>query len=128
MRSALASGHQTCARPTFTETSETHPVDTAARPIPALVDRVLVTYVEWRETHGRVAETYGRWSVAPAMEEAVRFAAYLTALAQGQTAAGVYAESISELERRLWGSDPGSVLSDIENGDDGDVEVGDEWW
>ncbi len=77
-------------------------MDTAAWPIPALVDHVLATYVEWRQTTDAVADTYGRWCVAPAVEEAARFAAYLAALDQEQTAAGVYAESISELERRLW--------------------------
>ena len=34
-------------------------------------------------------------------------AAYVAALDQEQTAAGIDAGSISELERRLWDSDPG---------------------
>jgi hypothetical protein len=34
------------------------------------------------------------------------FAAYIAALDQEQTAAAIYAESISELERRLPDSDP----------------------
>jgi hypothetical protein len=81
-------------------------LDAAAWPIPALVDRVLDMYVDWRETTNSVANTYRWWCLAPAVEEAARFAAYLAALDQEQTAAGVYAESITELERWLWGSDP----------------------
>jgi hypothetical protein len=42
------------------------------------------------------------------MQEAVRFAAYLAALDEEQTAAAVYAKSIGELER--WLPDPGSGL------------------
>ena len=40
------------------------------------------------------------------MEEAVRVAAYLAALDREQTATGVYAESICELERSLPDADP----------------------
>ena len=80
-------------------------MDTAACPIPALVDHVLATYVEWRETTDAVANTYARWCVAPVVGEAARFAANLAALDQEQTAAGVYAKSISGLERRLPDSD-----------------------
>ena len=58
------------------------------------------------ETTDAVADAYGRWCVAPADEESTRFAAYLAALDQEQTAAGVYGESISELERSLRNSDP----------------------
>lgn len=80
-------------------------MDVAAWPIPALVDRALATYVEWRETKDAVADTYAWWCVAPGGEAAARFAAYLAALDQEQAAAGVYAESINELERRLSDSD-----------------------
>ena len=86
-------------------------VDTAVWPVPALADRALAMYVKWRETTDAVADTYGQWCVAPAVEEAPRFAAYLAALDQEQAAAGVYAESINELERRLWDSDPDRALS-----------------
>jgi hypothetical protein len=51
-------------------------VDTAAWPIRALVDLVLALCVEWRETTRAVAETYRPWCLAPAGEEAGRFAAY----------------------------------------------------
>ena len=82
-------------------------VDTAGWPIPALVDHALATYVEWRESADAIADSYRRWSVAPAGERAPRFAAYIAALDQEQAAAGVYAESISELERRLPDPAPG---------------------
>jgi hypothetical protein len=68
---------------------------------------VLATYVEWRETTDAVADTYEGWSVALAMQEAVRFAAYAAALEKERTAAAVYAKSISELERWLPDPDPG---------------------
>jgi hypothetical protein len=67
---------------------------------------VLDVYVEWREITDAVADTYARWCVAPAVEEAPRFAAYMAALDQEETAAAMYAESISELERWLPDSDP----------------------
>jgi hypothetical protein len=47
-----------------------------------------------------------RWCAAPASEEAARFAAYMAALDQEQTAAGMCAESISEFERSLPDWDP----------------------
>jgi hypothetical protein len=59
---------------------------------------VLAIYVEWRETTHVVDDTYGRWYVAPAAEEAGRFAAYPPVLDQEHTAAAVYAGSISQLE------------------------------
>jgi hypothetical protein len=51
-------------------------VDTAARPIPELVDRALATYLEWRDTTRAVADTDGWWRVAPAFEEVMGFAGY----------------------------------------------------
>lgn len=83
-------------------------VDTAPWPIPALVDRMFVTHVEWRETTYAMADTYGRWCVAPADERAMRFASYIAAVDQEETAAGVYAASIMELERWLPDPDPAS--------------------
>jgi hypothetical protein len=75
-----------------------------------VVDRVLAIYVVWRETTGAIADSYRRWSVAPAGEQASRLAAYIAAVDQEQTAAAVYVESISELERWLPDPDPGSTL------------------
>ena len=66
---------------------------------------MLATYVEWREATHAVADTYERWCLTPA-SETPRFAAYMAALDQEQSAAGVYAESISELERPMPASDP----------------------
>jgi hypothetical protein len=40
----------------------------AGRPIAALVDRMLAMYVDWRESTDAVADTYGRWCVAPAVQ------------------------------------------------------------
>jgi hypothetical protein len=69
---------------------------------------VLYTHIEWHETTDAAADSYRRRCAAPAVEEAARFAAYLAALDQEQSAAGVYAGSMSELERRLPDSDRGS--------------------
>ena len=46
-------GHQPCARASFKETSEAHPGGHGRLADPGTVDRVPVTYVEWREIHGR---------------------------------------------------------------------------
>ena len=69
---------------------------------------MFVTHVEWRETTYAMADTYGRWCVAPADERAMRFASYIAAVDQEETAAGVYAASIMELERWLPDPDPAS--------------------
>jgi hypothetical protein len=74
--------------------------DTAAEPTPAPVLRVVDTYLAWRQTTDAVADTYERWSAAPATEEAARFAAYTAALDQAETAAAAYAEWFGVLERR----------------------------
>ena len=80
-------------------------IDMAAWPIPALIDRVLFTYIDWHETIDVVADTYTRWCAAPAVDEAARFATYMAALDQEQTAAATYAASIEELKRWIPDSD-----------------------
>jgi hypothetical protein len=76
-------------------------VDTAGWPIPELVDQALATYIDWRGTEQAVTHAYQRWSAGALTDKATRFAAYMAALDQEQTAAGEYARSISELERWL---------------------------
>lgn len=66
---------------------------------------MLDTYIEWCETTDEVAGAYQRWCVAPAGEGIQRFAAYMAAVDQEESAAAVYAEAISELERWLQDSD-----------------------
>lgn len=63
-------------------------MDAVAWRIPALVDRVPATYVEWREEHAR-GHRHLRAMVC-----------------RGSHAARFAAGSISELERSLWNSDP----------------------
>ena len=68
--------------------------------------------MECRETPVAVPHRYGRYRVASAVEEAVRFAAYVAALDRED---GMFAESISELRRRLpdsgaWGCEPRAAL------------------
>ena len=108
MRSALTSGHPTRARASLREPNETHPVR-HARPADSGTGRLGADDLRGsgpRPTNA-VADTYVPWRVAPAFDEGPRFAAYVAALDQEQTAAGIDAGSISELERRLWDSDPG---------------------
>jgi len=63
--------------------------------------------LECRETPVAVPDRYGRYRVASAVEEAVRFAAYVAALDRED---GMFAESISELTRSEPDSVPGSGL------------------
>ena len=99
-------------RERFTETTQTHQGGHGRLADPALLDDALATYMKWRETTDAIAESYGRWSVAPAAERAPRFAAYVAALDQEQTAAAMYAESIIQVPSRV----PLAGLGDPRNG------------
>jgi hypothetical protein len=69
--------------------------------VTGLVDRMMDTYVEWREHAGLVTEAYACWCDASADERTVRFAAYLAALDQEQAAASEHREAVSRLQARL---------------------------
>jgi hypothetical protein len=72
-----------------------------AEPVAHLVDEMLACYVDWREDATAAADAYGRWSGAPPSEIACRFAAYLAALDQEESAATRYALAVRDLERSL---------------------------
>ncbi|HUA46706.1 MAG TPA: hypothetical protein VMA77_15850 [Solirubrobacteraceae bacterium] len=71
--------------------------DGRASSVEALVDEMVVMYVEWREHADTVADAYARWCAAPPEEGTARFAAYLATLDQEQAAASGYADTISDL-------------------------------
>jgi len=73
--------------------------DTSSRREAMLLDDLLESYVDWRESARAVAEAYARWSFAPAAERAVRFAAYTATLDQEQKTDAAYAEAVADLGR-----------------------------
>jgi hypothetical protein len=77
------------------------PTPVATGSIAELTDEMLDRYVEWREDAAAVADTYRRWSVAPANEEAMWFSAYMAALEMEEFTAASYAEAIRVLSRSL---------------------------
>jgi hypothetical protein len=66
-----------------------------------LLDDLLDSYVDWRESARAVADTYARWTFASGPERALRFAAYTATLDREQKTAAAYAEVVTDLERRL---------------------------
>jgi hypothetical protein len=66
-----------------------------------LLDDLLDGYVEWRESARAVGEAYARWSFASGPERATRFAAYTATLDQEQKTAAAYAETVTDIGRRL---------------------------
>ena len=75
--------------------------DTLASRVAYTVDHVLACYIKWREDAAAVRDAYGLGSTAPDVEEAGRFYAYLAALDQEQSSAGIYALAVARLERWL---------------------------
>jgi len=85
------------ARPPYQGTR----VDSAAWPLPRLLDDVLAAYVDWREDADAASDAYRRWADAHLGERAARFSAYNAALDQEEYSATAYARVVAELERRL---------------------------
>jgi hypothetical protein len=73
----------------------------------AAVDEMLSRYVSWRESAGAVADAYERWRKAPPGEESGSFSAYLAALDLEESAAGIYALAVGDLEAALVRGRPG---------------------
>ena len=70
--------------------------------IDGLVDEMLAHYLDWRHDTAMVADTYRRWSDSTAGEEgALRFSAYMAALALEESSATAYAAITIEVERAL---------------------------
>ena len=78
-------------------------------PTDVLLDGLLDSYVDWRESARAVAEAYARWSFASGPERDMRFAAYTATLDQEQKTAAAYAETVTDVEQWLErsGSDRG---------------------
>jgi hypothetical protein len=67
-------------------------------------------YTDWREDAAAAAEAFYQWSVAPPADTALRFAAYVAALDQEESAAAVYAQAITQLDRWVRDTDSGEAL------------------
>jgi hypothetical protein len=63
----------------------------ASQRITEMVDEMLAAYVDWRETAAKSKVAYGRWSQSPAPDRELRFATFVAALDQEQSAAANYA-------------------------------------
>lgn len=70
--------------------------------IDALVDEMLAHYIDWRHDTAMVADAYRHWSNSTAGQEgALRFSAYMAALALEESSATAYAVITAEVERAL---------------------------
>lgn len=67
----------------------------------ALVDDMLLRYVEWREEMSAATDAYRAWVTAALETRTSRFAAYQAALDQEESAARSYARAVQKLERLL---------------------------
>lgn len=75
----------------------------ASRRITGMVDEMLAAYVDWRETAAKSQVAYRRWSQRPAVERELRFATFVAALDQEQSAAASYAGIVGDVARVLEG-------------------------
>jgi hypothetical protein len=75
----------------------------ATRAIARLADEMLACYLDWREGAAGSRAAYLRWCESPVSERELRFASYLAALDQEESAAANYADATTEVARRLKG-------------------------
>jgi hypothetical protein len=75
----------------------------ASQRITEMVDEMLAAYVDWRETAAKSKVAYGRWSQSPAPDRELRFATFVAALDQEQSAAANYAGIVGGVARVLEG-------------------------
>jgi hypothetical protein len=71
--------------------------------IAGMVDEILACYLDWRQGAADSRAAYLRWCESPSWERGLRFASYLAALDQEESAAANYAGLTSEAARRLKG-------------------------
>ena len=69
--------------------------------ISEMVDEMLAAYVDWRETAAVAEVAYRRWSQSPAGERELRFATFVAALDQEESAAASYAGIVGGVARVL---------------------------
>lgn len=71
--------------------------------ISEMVDEMLAAYVDWRETAALAQGAYRRWLHSPAGERELRFATFVAALDQEESAATSYAGIVGGVARLLAG-------------------------
>ena len=67
----------------------------------AMVDELIACYVDWREDAADSRAAYACWCESAPPDRRLRFASYLAALDQEESAAAKYAEVTIEVARRL---------------------------
>ena len=70
-----------------------------SRRITEMADEMLAAYVDWRETAAKSEVAYRRWSQSPALERELRFATFVAALDQEESAAANYAAVVGAVVR-----------------------------
>lgn len=68
--------------------------DSATEIRPDLVDQMIEFYCDWRTNCSEVQAAYERFSIAPASDRSVAFAAYVAALDREHSACDAYAAQI----------------------------------
>ena len=76
-----------------------------AGPAAAVVNQMLVCYLDWREGAAAAAAAYRRWRDAPADEEARRYSLYVASVDQEESAATNYEQALCEVEHWLLRDD-----------------------
>ena len=71
-----------------------------------LVDKLLESYVAWRETCARVNDAYRYWATETAPGDRIAFGLYVAALDAEEQAAEVYAGLVRRAERLPWSEAP----------------------
>jgi hypothetical protein len=71
-----------------------------------LVDKLVETYVAWREACARVDDAYRYWANDTGPHGGVAFELFMAALDAEERAAEVYAGLVRRLERLSWSEDP----------------------
>jgi|HubBroStandDraft_3_1064219.scaffolds.fasta_scaffold2098007_1 hypothetical protein len=64
---------------------------------PALIDRLIELYCDWRSQCWNVRAAYAQFTAATARDRTVAYAAYRAALDREESAAGVYAQQLARV-------------------------------
>jgi hypothetical protein len=70
-----------------------------------LADRLMDTYVEWREECARLQGAYERWATATPCERPLAYAAFRAALDREERSSYVYADLVERLTADLAAHD-----------------------
>ena len=80
---------------------------------PALIDRLIELYCDWRSQCWNVRAAYAQFTAATAQDRTVAYAAYRVELDREESAAGVYAQQLERVEKvgAVWrGHLPGRAV------------------